>query len=30
MVRMTIGSAIHHFFPFHSRPVAIDTASPAC
>jgi hypothetical protein len=23
-------SAIHHFSLFHSRPVAIDTASPAC
>ena len=26
MVRVAIGSAIHHFFPFHPRPVAIDTA----
>ena len=30
MVRVAIGSAIHHFSLFHSRPVAIDTASPAC
>jgi hypothetical protein len=29
MVRVAIGSAIHHFSLFHSRPVAIDTASPA-
>eukprot|EP01047_Picozoa_sp_COSAG01_P037342 COSAG01_NODE_2962_length_6786_cov_21.580544_1_plen_113_part_10 len=26
MVRVAIGSAIHHFSLFHSRPVAIDTA----
>jgi hypothetical protein len=30
MVRVAICSAIHHFSLFHSRPVAIDTASPAC
>ena len=30
MVRVAIGSAIHHFFPFHSRPVPLGTASPAC
>ena len=30
MVRVAIGSAIHHFSLFHSRPVAIDIASPAC
>ena len=30
MVRVAIGSAIHHFSLFHSRPVAIDTTSPAC
>ena len=30
MVRVAIGSAIHHFFPFHPRPVAIDTASLVC
>ena len=30
MVRVAVGSAIHHFFPFHPRPVAVDTASPTC
>jgi hypothetical protein len=25
MVRVAIGSAIHHFSLFHSRPVAIDS-----
>eukprot|EP01047_Picozoa_sp_COSAG01_P023292 COSAG01_NODE_1405_length_10451_cov_8.718998_5_plen_122_part_00 len=26
MVRVAIGSAIHHFFPFHSRLVPLGTA----
>jgi hypothetical protein len=30
MVRVANGSAIHHFSLFHSRQVAIDTASPVC
>ena len=30
MVRVAIGSAIHHFSPFHSRPVPLGTVFPAC
>ena len=29
MVRVAIGSAIHHFSPFRSRPVPLGTVSPA-